>query len=237
MTNFNVRIGSNDESTVIINGKKGRYDKSVKNTHVRYGRNALSNFKKYATTRIDVLDVPDLSNLSKLPQDEFLAKLGTLDSYLAKTHNALKKLLPVNFVMKYMPAGKMDKMALMGAAYEELDKRTEVTTDEFNAFLNNEETLEGLDAEVLDINKDGKIDVSEYSTSILVSDILSADNDTVTTKNINGVITEKGHSNLLAYFNPKNSVIARETFAKLHTLFNLGQAQEKFLADKNNLVQ
>jgi len=94
-----------------------------------------------------------------------------------------------------------------------------------------------LDFSVLDINEDGKIDVAEYSTSLLVSDILSKNEDSPNILAIDGKITDKGFSALLPYFNPKNMKIARKTFANLYHMFKLDKAQEEFLADKNNLVK
>lgn len=196
-----------ENNVAIINGASGKYDKILPNEDVRYGRNAFDNFKSYAK---------DL----KKPDDS----------------------VPLKYEYRYMPDGQFNKFALLGNAYEELGRRTKVKTEKLNKKfnkLNKELEKQGLDklsANALDINKDGYIDVSEYATSTLSQDIMSTSGGAGFAPNMaNGVITNEGEEKALGMNDEKYEEEARQVFTKLHEDFELGKAQEEFLADKKNL--
>lgn len=182
-----------------IDGYSGIYDGKVKNSSVRYGRNALDNYKSY---------VDDLDN-SSYP--------------------------PLEFEYRYLPKGKVDTLALMGNAYEELGKKTKVKTEDLNKEL--EDTVgNNFSADALDLNKDGYVDIAEYATDTLTQDALSSvKGGRVMPENVNGVITAEGQDKatmLLARINEKS---AERIYSNLYNEFDLASAQKKFLADKNNM--
>lgn len=183
-----------------IDGRQGIYDGKVQNSSVRYGRNALSNYKSY-----------------------------TVD--LAKD-----KMPPLKFEYRYMPNGKFDKMALMGNAYEELGKKTEVKTEEMTATLQ-KFGGEGFSAEALDLNKDGYVDISEYAASTLTEDVLSSEKGfKVSPDKVDGVINNDGSNKTFALNLKSNEKLATEIYSKLYSAFDLDSAQEEFMSNKNNLV-
>lgn len=185
-----------------IDGRQGIYDNKVQNSSVRYGRNALSNYKSYTE---------DLGNVDNMP--------------------------PLKFEYRYMPNGKLDKLALMGNAYEELGKKTEVKTEELTATLQ-EFGGDRFSAEAIDINKDGYIDVAEYATTTLTEDALSSTKGfNVDPNKVDGIINNEGANKTFALNLKSNAKIASEIYSKLYNEFGLDKAQEEFLSNDNNLTE
>ncbi len=185
-----------------IDGRQGIYDNKVQNSSVRYGRNALSNYKSYTE---------DLGNVDNMP--------------------------PLKFEYRYMPNGKLDKLALMGNAYEELGKKTEVKTEELTATLQ-EFGGDRFSAEAIDINKDGYIDVAEYATTTLTEDALSSTKGfNVDPNKVDGIINNEGSNKTFALNLKSNAKMASEIYSKLYNEFGLDKAQEEFLSNDNNLTE
>ena len=185
-----------------IDGRQGIYDNKVQNSSVRYGRNALSNYKSYTE---------DLGNVDNMP--------------------------PLKFEYRYMPNGKLDKLALMGNAYEELGKKTEVKTEELTATFQ-EFGGDRFSAEAIDINKDGYIDVAEYATTTLTEDALSSTKGfNVDPNKVDGIINNEGSNKTFALNLKSNAKIASEIYSKLYNEFGLDKAQEEFLSNDNNLTE
>ena len=241
--------------TAYISGDFGKYDNKVKNNSARYGRNSVDNFKlylyNYTQPQVDIGYQPiDFSNKSRFG---FINKIAgffknlKFNKQINKLMNGFKKLQecetkrsPLEFVQKYMPGrienGKIDKTALMAAAYEEMGT-VETSLEELNAkayqFEGVDEDLQ-ISSDALDINQDGKVDIAEYSTSILLEDALSSDTDELKHENINGVITKGGSNKSLAYYAKRNTDTARNVFAQIYEYYNLDKATQEFLQDKNN---
>lgn len=222
-----------------INGEKGIYDGKVQNDSVRYGRNSVDNNKKYLEdyTIKSKAQWPDLKGLSKSSAEEAQQKLGKLDAAIDENDKWLNSLPPLEFEQRYMPKnnGKPDKMALMGAAYEEMGKRTEMDTKELTSTLQ-EAFGDKVSAEALDLNHDAKIDLAEYSTSILLSDILSTDSSAPSIKGVTGTINNEGQDASLAYASKKNYDIAARTYRAIYQTYDLGKAQQEFKQNPNNLA-
>ena len=157
-------------------------------------------------------------------------------SYIADIGNVDKR-VPLEFEYRYMPDGRLNKFALLGSAYEEMNKNTRLRVD----MINKEFQKSGMSEysmNAMDINRDGYIDISEYATGTLVQDMLSStDGYDINPRRINGVITGKGETKAFALNNSHIENQAREVYAKLHKDFGLGQAQQEFLSDSNNLVK
>lgn len=223
-----------------IDGKQGCYTRKITNPSVAYGRNAINNYKEYINDfKITPVQMPDLSQLAQLTQDKFDTKMKELDASLAQLEK--QKMPPINFVCRYMPNNSIDTDALLGAAYEVLGDTAISTADLTQRLQETADSLLGknkiqMSAQSLDINNDGNIDIGEYSSSILVEDALSTDNQIVDVKNINGELTNKGENSLLAYGNFKNYEIASATFRGIYEMYGLDKAKDKFLSNPNNLI-
>ena len=194
-----------------IDGRQGIYDNKIQNKSVRYARNAVSNYLN--TYSIDSFN----------PQTKF------------------EDLPQAKFEMKYAETqpGLADKMAVLGMAYEELGKKISIKVQELTNMLKqtvSPQYAHLVDASSLDLNKDEKIDLSEYAASLLAEDMLSTDDTSLDSKNIDGRITSDGQNALLAFVNKNNYDAAVSTFKAIHNAYDLNSAQEEFISDENNLV-
>ena len=219
-----------------INGQNGIYDGVVKNSSVRYGRNAADNNMKYLAdyTKQNDAVFPDLKGLHNLSNDEFEAKMNELQTACKKSDAWLNSLPPLKFEYRYMPnSDSVDTQALMGAAYEEMGQKTEIKTSELTAKIQ-EAFGNNATAEAVDLNKDGNIDLGEYSASILLSDIMSDENPSL--NGANGVITDEGQDKIIPYASKRNYNIAYKTYSAIYQSYDLKSAQEEFLKDDNNMA-
>ena len=240
-----------------ISGDYGKYNGKVKDYSVCYGRNSANNARQYVLSFREPLPDIECSYIDYKPRGKkggiirkisdfiqnikFNRQMKKCEKQLKKMDVALSKMPALNFVQKYMPGNPeitgVDKMALMGAAYEELGSR-EVSLKSLNSRLSSIDApyAKEISADALDLNNDGKIDVAEYSTSILLEDALSTDSSTVRAENIDGIITRNGSDASFAYSVKGNKEAAKETFTYLYDTFDLGQAKKEFLSHRNNLV-
>ncbi|MDR1168862.1 MAG: hypothetical protein LBK53_08270 [Heliobacteriaceae bacterium] len=222
-----------------INGTNGIYDGKITNPSVRYGRNSADSYFEYCKA------------LSGKPVPKETADF--LKNYDPKTANVLKQkmfevyaeqladdnLPPLDFEYRYMPSQNIDKMALLGAAFEEMGKKVSVSVQEMTDKL--KQGFAGLTSDVisansLDINKDGNIDIAEYSTTILASDMLSKNSAELDAKNITGTINKTGLYSVAAYANEKNAVNANGNLTDIYNAYNLGETQKEFLSDAGNIL-
>ncbi len=211
-----------------INGETGRYDSTVEDKSIRYGRNAVDNFKNYLKSyQMPKLELPDLSNLAELDDDVFEKTMAELDSALEKTN----KNVSLDFEYTYSPQkdGKIDKMSLLGAAYEELGCKTSVKTQDLTKTL--QDTFgANVTAQALDLNKDKKVDVAEYATSILLEDSLSSENG-----EINGKVTNKGQNESVKYIRKDYLSDAYIKYKTLYYSYGLDKAKTEFLSKLNGI--
>lgn len=200
-------VYSISNNRAIISGQSGIYYNKVTSPEVRYGRNATDNYMNYTK---------DLEKSDNMP--------------------------PLAFEYRYVPDGKYSTLALMGNAYEELGKKTEVSVEELNkkfADTNKEIGQKSgveLCADALDLNNDGKVDLAEYATSTMATDMLdSLDEKTMpTVNNIDGVITNKGENAALKLYTKNNIQPAKQIFTNLYNTFNLNNAMNEFKSNQNN---
>ena len=135
-----VEVIRNGQKAAYIDGSHGCYDGKIRNPNTRYGRNAVANFREYGFYRMpQTSELPDLSNLSKLDNDQFDKTLAALDKVLAESDEALKGVPPLAVTLKYMP-GKpnylsLNTNALLGAAFEEMGKKFRISTQEMTESL------------------------------------------------------------------------------------------------------
>ena len=211
-----------------IDGNTGRYDNSVTNPSVRYGRNAIDNYYSYLEKPI----IADTENPAPLLDHSLNPNApeenaDKLDKFLKNNDEYLKALPPLEFEYRYMPniqRGQVDKNAVLGAAYEEMGKRKEMSVKEMDALFAPDENYSSAP---IDINKDGKIDVSEYGATILASDMLSK-SDTPDMKNIDGTINRNGFNAVLAYTHKSNAQAATNLYSKIYNTYQLGNALKTF---------
>ena len=209
-----------------IDGSRGKYnEENVKNPSVRYGRNSVQNFYSYMTQPImnDNNATPPILDFGFTP-DATDKNIKAMEKYTQENDAYLKSLPPLEYEYRYMPniqkKGDIDKDALLGAAYEELGGRTEINVIELDAKLamTSEHSFEALD-----LNKDGKIDLGEYSTSILASDMLSNDDC-----KIDGVINNKGNNLVQEFTKKSNAKAATQWYGTLYNQYNLNEASKNF---------
>lgn len=203
----------------IITGQYGIYDNKVKSASVKYGRNAADNYKIY-------------------------------------TEDFNQGYAPVNFSYQYVPKSKHYSLqALMGNVYEELGKKTEVSVDVLNRkFDKNTQEIKKINYEILlrnptsqvietnfttealDLNNDGKVDISEYATSKIAADMLDKNQTHCDIKNLDGIITNKGEDAALPLYLKKNVQNAKKLFGEIHKTFELNNAMQKFISEPDNLI-
>lgn len=227
-----------------INGSTGIYDSTINNSSVRYGRNAVNNQQNYLKSfDITSSKLPKIKStkLLGLSDDKFSKKLQQINSSLETLDKALE--LPLDYELRYQPESKkgtVDTMALMGAAYEQLGqkasisvrKATNMMKKSFSQFKNM------VSAKALDVNKDRKIDLSEYASYMIASDMLSTEPTSSDLKraNITGTITNQGENASYALFNKGIEETARNIFKSIQSDFNLTKAQTEFTSEPNNLI-
>ena len=158
-----------------INGNNGKYDNKVNNASSRYGRNAVDNFKKYLLGYSQPQE--ELDRYKPSENDTVEEKIKKADALLNKIDEQNQKRSPLGFIYQYLPQKPIDRSidsnALLGAAYEEMGAIS-ISTSQLSQQLQ-EGFEEKMSAEALDINKDGQVDIAEYSTSILLADALSSE--------------------------------------------------------------
>lgn len=233
-------------NTAYIDGSRGINDGRIANPSVRYARNSVDNYKGYISDfKFEPVNLPDMKGLNQLSEDKFEAKIAELDSAVNKM--AQQKMPPINFIHQYMPNQVhyrfVDKDALLAVAYEEMGKRTSVSTDEMTKNLQDTADLvcgkdkaPKMNAASLDLDGNGRIDLGEYSASILVEDAMSTNSNYFDSRNINGILTNHGENTLLRYGMAYNYDLAKTTFKTLHKAYGLDVAQQNFLSNPNNLV-
>ena len=79
----------------------------------------------------------------------------------------------------------------------------------------------------MDINKDGKIDIAEYGSSIIAADLLSK-SDSPDINNVDGTINKKGFDALLRYTQKSNAEAAAKLYSNIYNTYNLGEAKKDF---------
>lgn len=228
-----------------INGSNGQYQGKINSTGVQYGRNAISNYKEYiGGFKYEPVELPKIDGLVDCSFEEFDKKMADLNKALMELQK--RKFNPLDFECRYMPKGSINKQALMGAAYEEMGQRTSVSLREMNNSCQkaidqiyheekNKEEVPKADVSGLDINKDGRINIAEYSAAILAKDALSK-SPYFDSSNIDGSFTKHGENALFALNTEELSGEAGNIYLNLYAKFGLAKAQSEFLQNKNNLV-
>lgn len=211
-----------------IDGSKGKYDGKVTDPSVRYGRNAVENYYTYLEKPIvsDTFNTAPILDFGMSPAaaDKNAEKL---DKFLKENDEYLNALPPLEFEYRYMPTSKLDKKALMGAAYEEMGGVKEMSVEEMDSRFAPDDSFT---SQALDINKDGKIDNGEYASSILAADMLSK-SDIPNPANIDGTINNKGFNAVLAYTQKSKAAAAAALYSNIYNTYNLGEAGKEFKAD------
>lgn len=211
-----------------IDGSKGKYDNKVTNPSVRYGRNAVENYFTYLEKPIiaDNMNPAPILDFG-LSQDAAENNADKLDKFLKENDEYLSALPPLEFEYRYMPQmqkGQIDKQAVLGAAYEELGQVEDLSVRDLDNKLAPDETFT---SEALDINKDGKIDIAEYGSSIIAADMLSK-SDSPDINNVDGTINKKGFNALLKYTQKSNAEAAAKLYSNIYNTYSLGEAKKDF---------
>ena len=206
-----------------INGANGRYDTKEADTSVRYGRNAVDNYLKYMESPIANDKGETAPILDFVPTVEADQKnIQKLEKYVNDNDAYMKSLPPLEYEYRYMPNlvnGQINKKALFGAAMEEMGSPVMPVKEFEDKFLISDD----MTAKPIDINHDGKIDVPEYSTTILAADMMSKPNPDI--RNIDGTINSKGFNAVLAYSQKSRAEAAAKLYSNIYTTHKLGDIQ------------
>lgn len=209
--------------TFQINGAQGKYDNIAADDSVKYGRNAVENNRRYMESPITnnpsvSAPILDFSGSAEAAEKNIEA----MNKFADKNDAYLDALPPLEFEYRYMPeaqTGTVDKKAVKAAAYEEMGEVEELPIEEFESRYLIDDTMT---AEPLDINKDGKIDNSEYAANIIAADILSK--DTTDVNQVDGTINAKGLNAVLEYSKKSNAAAAEKLYGDIYKTYNLGEA-------------
>ena len=212
-----------------INGNQGKYDNTVVDPSVRYGRNAVNNNMNYMKAPI-VNDKPNPAPILDFMPDEkgMENNIKSLEKFIENNDAYLKSLPPLDFEYRYMPKpvnGEIDRNAVLGAAYEEMGTASLPVQEFENRYLIDD----SMTAKPLDINKDGKIDISEYGANIVAADVLSKGTTDVT--KADGTINAEGLNKILEYTKKINSDAAAKLYADVYNTYSLGKNLDSFKAE------
>ncbi len=214
-----------------IDGSKGKYDSTVTNPSIKYGRNAVNNFINYMeqpikNDKMNAAPILDFGMSPTAPEEN----AEKIDKFLKENDEYLKSLPPLEFEYRYMPnvkRGTIDKDALMGAAYEEMGRKQSVDVREIEGMYGSNSPLT---TKPLDINNDGKIDIGEYGSNILAADMLSK-SETPDMNNIDGTINNKGYNAILEYTKKSNAEAASKLYSSIYKNFDLANAAKEFKSE------
>ncbi len=222
-----------------IDGSSGKYDNKIKHPHVRYGRNAISNYEKYIAFRTNRL-------IKNTPTEDSFEKAQEIppETSVQTKRKKARKAAPFKFELKYMPGTvnylSLNTMALIGASFQEMGRKTNISKEKLAEILKNKFKnsvgieKEEINTKVLDINDDDKIDVGEYAASVLASDMLSRGTSGVKLDNIRGSINNDGICRLSKLFDEENEEKGRKVFNLLYSFFYLNSYKNKVIFDKNS---
>lgn len=216
----------NSSSNVVkIDGASGKYDNKMSNPSYQYGKNAVDNLYNHFETPFVNPDYNPAPILDfGINQDASNNNINKLENFIQKNDAYLDALPPLEYEYRYMPQlpnGQIDKNALMGAAYEEMGRVEELSVDEMDYRYTPNENYT---SKALDLNNDGKVDMKEYSTSILAADMLSKSNEPKF-GNIDGTINKQGHNAVLEYSKKSNAAAAAALYSKIYENYNLGEIE------------
>lgn len=235
-----------------ITGYSGIYDGKVQNVSMRYGMNAAYNMNAFVQSApkraVEIVEAPAID---KETDDEIFA------TALEKFAEGLEQdtFTPSKYRYQYSTVneGEFDKLALLGAAYEEMGQKTETPVKKMTQMIqkfypnvkkSGKEGKSVFNAKVLDTNKNGKVEVDEYGTFLALADIKSKDKDSEDISLMTGEITDEGTKEAMSYLavNAKNPITRfrltrymRDVFSKLQDKLNLSEAKETFNQEVKDL--
>ncbi len=211
-----------------IDGSKGKYDGKVSNPSVKYGRNAVENYYTYLEKPLiaDTMNTAPILDFGLSP-DAANKNADKIDKFLKENDEYLSALPPLEYEYRYMPQGKVDTQAVLGAAFEEMGQNKDLSVQELDSRFAPDDNFT---SKALDINNDGKVDIAEYGSSILAADMLSK-SDVADTKNVDGTINKRGFDAVLAYTQKSNLAAASKLYSNIYNTYNLGEAKNNFNAE------
>lgn len=220
-------------SVSVIDGNFGRYDGSVQNPSVRYGRNAASNMEEYTNAQ-SLNAYKSAQNIRYTPNfaddEAFIQAIEGFADKLEK-EDSFERL---NYEYKYTKAnqGHIDKISLLAAAYEEMGG-AKTPVQAMNDKLNRAHKTDIFNTQVLDTNENGLVEIDEYGAFLALADIKSKDKNSTDPHDMTGTITSEGTKEALSYLavNHKNKTVqaqlinyARNTFKNLQDNLGLTKA-------------
>ena len=203
-----------------INGSKGMYDGKISDDSERYGKNSVSNHREFVTNPLKTTMSGEAPMLSFSPTEEAQQEnIEKLEGFVKENDEYLNSLPPLEYEYRYMPnvaSGQIDKKALYSAAREEMGA-DEIPLRDFEeqVFPNTDEYT----AKPLDLNNDNKINVPEYSASMLAADMLSKDEPDVA--KVDGSINSRGMTAVMEYARKSNAEAAAKLYSQISSTYSL----------------
>lgn len=153
------------------------------------------------------------------------------------------------FAYKYSPHYSVDKLALVGNAYETLKANNESgkfdgelrVADIDNKYKNSGNVHTSVEA--LDLNEDGKLDVKEMAVCVMAQDALSSNSDKpvdvkyIAEKFTDGMINNRGYERVLGMLDKDKVEESREIFRHVAENSDIDEAVKEFYSDKNNTLE
>ncbi|MCD8025049.1 MAG: hypothetical protein LUE64_05895 [Candidatus Gastranaerophilales bacterium] len=219
-----------------ITGYTGIYSaQNVPDASIRYGRNAANNMEQFMTRPIEA--PVSIYEGNSFEDDEIFAT--ALEKFAAALES--DEFTPSEYRYKYSTVneGEFDKLAMLGASYEEMGAQKEVAVNKMTKLLQGAYNKAKLSAKPLDTNRNGKIETAEYSAFLALADIKSKDKNSENVSIIDGSITDEGVKEAVSYLavnslNPitrfKLNKSSRSVFDQINKSLGLEEAGKEFQA-------
>lgn len=209
--------------TFQINGANGYYDNKESDKSIRYGKNAADNINRHLLSPLNEIHSNPAPILDFSPNIEAIEdNIEAIEDFLDENERYLKELPPLEFEYRYMPnigTGKVDAKAVLANSFIEMGGKKSMSVENFEADYLLDDTMT---AKPLDINKDGRIDIAEYSTNTIAADLLSKGTTDVT--KVDGTINTKGFNAVLEYTKKSNAAAAAKLYENIYNTYSLQDA-------------
>ncbi len=245
---MSVKIWEIKVSISPITGYNGIYTQSsVANPSVRYGMNAANNMGLRAFEPLQRAK-QETYEIDKGLDDE--AFIRALENFAGKMDAANDEYMNSNLRYQYSNVTKdgIDKLSLLGAAFEEMGMRMTLPVQQVNNILRKiypeqNTKKKKIYTEIIDANNNGGIDIEEYGAFLAYADLKSANKSSLNPKNMQGVITQEGIKEAINAIsvNPEQKGFFskykknKRMFSKLTDELNLKEARQELKEETKHI--
>jgi len=155
------------------------------------------------------------SKAPSLDKNNVDQSIDEIEKYADTIDKEVKEMPSYNFSYQYT-TNVNDTRAVINSSYNDMGRKSMPVKDFEKACMFDENQT----AEAVDLNKDGNIDVAEYSATKIAADILSK--NTTDPLKADGNINGDGMTALMAYTQKSNAAAAQKLYASIYNTYNLG---------------